>query len=113
MARYRYDKDMDCIVEIRDGSNWLAEQPARGPQIIRDLQPYKTAAGDVANNGNRTVIGGRRQHREFLKRNGLVEVGNEAPKARKPIRLSKKERVEDIKRAVHLLRTDPERARHE
>lgn len=44
-------------------------------QIIRDIDPYKATAADT--NGKRPVIGGRRQHREFLARNKYVEFGNE------------------------------------
>lgn len=39
-------------------------------QIIRDIDPYQAVAGDVALGGKLPKIGGRRQHREFLKRNG-------------------------------------------
>jgi hypothetical protein len=38
--------------------------------IIPDIQPYQSmATGEM--------IGGRRQHREHLRANGLVELGNE------------------------------------
>lgn len=52
-------------------------------QIIRDIEPYKAVAGDIALNGKRPAIMGRRQHREFLKRNKYVEVGNEPVKPKK------------------------------
>ena len=47
-----------------------------GVQIIKDIEPYKAVAVDVAT-GKAPVVGGRRQHREFLKRNNYIEVGNE------------------------------------
>lgn len=56
---------------------------ASGVQIIKDIDPYKAVATDVAS-GKAPIIGGRRQHREFLKRNGYVEVGNEKMTPRKP-----------------------------
>jgi hypothetical protein len=49
-----------------------------GVQIIRDIDPYRTVAADT--NGKRITVGGRRQHREFLKRNGYIETGNEMPR---------------------------------
>ena len=58
-------------------------QQPRGVQIIKDIDPYKAVATDVAS-GKAPIIGGRRQHREFLKRNGYVEVGNEKMTPRKP-----------------------------
>lgn len=53
-------------------------------QIIKDIEPYKAVAGDIALHGKPPAIGSRREHREFLKRNGYVEIGNEALKPRKP-----------------------------
>jgi hypothetical protein len=46
--------------------------PRGGPQIIRDIDPYKAVAVDVAT-GKRPVIGSRREHKAFLKRNGYHE----------------------------------------
>lgn len=39
-------------------------------QVLRDIDPYKSAVTGE-------VIGGRRQHRDHLRAHGLVEVGNE------------------------------------
>lgn len=50
---------------------------ASGLQIIKDIEPYQAVGGDVALGGKLPKIGGRRQHREYLKRNGYIEVGNE------------------------------------
>lgn len=51
------------------------------PMVIADIQPYQAMAVDVAT-GNPPVINSRSEHREFLRRNGYVEVGNEMPKQR-------------------------------
>jgi hypothetical protein len=59
---------------------WEIRKDGRPAQVMRDLEPYKAVAGDVAAGGDAPVIGGRAQHREFLKRNGYVELGNEIPK---------------------------------
>lgn len=55
-----------------------------GGQIIRDIDPYQAVGGDVAAGGKPPKIGGRRQHREYLKRNGYIEVGNEVMRPQKP-----------------------------
>lgn len=49
------------------------------PMVVADVQPYKSVIDG-------SVIGGRRQHREHLRANGCVEVGNETvkPRARGP-----------------------------
>lgn len=47
------------------------------PYVLGDIQPYKSmATGEM--------IGGRAQHREHLKKNGLIELGNEKPKPWQP-----------------------------
>lgn len=53
-----------------------------GLTIIPDISPYQAVATDVAT-GSAPAIMGRAQHREFLKRNGYVELGNEAPTPRR------------------------------
>lgn len=67
------------------------------PMVIGDIQPYRAAAADQ--NGKRPVIGGRRQHREFLARNNYVEIGNDYVPPRRE-HLSQGDRVNDIKRAM-------------
>lgn len=52
-----------------------------GFHVIPDIQPYQAVAVD-AKTGKAPVITSRKQHKEFLSRNGYVEVGNEMPKQR-------------------------------
>lgn len=51
------------------------------PMVIADIEPYVAIAGDKAGQ----VIGSRQEHKAFLKRNKLVEFGNDPPKP-KPMR---------------------------
>lgn len=46
------------------------------PYVAPDIAPYRAVAVDVAT-GSAPVINSRSAHRDFLKRNGYVEVGNE------------------------------------
>ena len=69
-----------------------------GPMVISDIDPYRAAAADKAS-GKRPLIGGRRQHREFMAANGYREVGNEMPVTRRET-MSKADRIGDIKRAM-------------
>jgi len=55
----------ECMGHYRRGD----EQNGKSPYSLGDLEPYKNVYGEV--------VGGRRQHRDFLKARGLVEVGNE------------------------------------
>lgn len=60
--------------------------------VIADIQPYTTVAADKET-GKRVHITSRAKHREFLKKNGYEELGNEKfePSAPKP-----KDDTEDI-----------------
>lgn len=68
------------------------------PMVISDLPEYRAAAADK-DTGKRPLIDGRRQHREFLARNGYAEVGNDYVSPRRE-ELSQADRVADIKRAL-------------
>jgi len=101
-GRWRYLAQYREWVPI-GGDNGLPDQiQTQGVQIIKDIEPYKPVAADK-HNGQRPVIGGRRQHREFLKRNGYVEIGNDFTANRREEVSSTAERVADIKRAMNTL----------
>ena len=68
------------------------------PQVMSDLKEYRAAAADK-DTGKRPMIGGRRQHREFLQRNGYVEVGNEMPSVRRE-EMTRSDRIADIRRVM-------------
>lgn len=67
--------------------------------VTPDIAPYKAVAGDKAGK----YITSRREHREFLKRNRLTEIGNEQPKDTRVMRktTSKKEIRAELGRTVH------------
>lgn len=99
-TRYRWDKDLGCLIEIREGSNYPESPKLVGPSnLIRDLEPYKPIAADKETGVRPSYIGGRAQHREFLKRNGYIEVGNERVK-RETYGPTKGEIGREIKRAL-------------
>lgn len=51
------------------------------PTMVQaDIQPYMSAAVDKET-GKPVGIQSRKQHREFLRRNDYVEIGNDAPRA--------------------------------
>lgn len=100
-STYVYDSDLDAMVQIRGpGSNHPVEIPGSGMQIIRDIEPYRTAASDVASDGKRPMIGSRSRHRTFLRDNGYVETGNEAPISGQREGLGKSDRINDLRRAM-------------
>lgn len=52
------------------------ERVVSAPMVAPDIGPYQAVAVDVAT-GKPPVINSRSAHRDFLKRNGYTEVGNE------------------------------------
>jgi putative FmdB family regulatory protein len=62
--------------------------------VMDDIAPYMAVAGDMAGK----TISGRREHREYLKRNRLVEVGNEPIR---PIRNDFRPRKGEIREDLH------------
>lgn len=69
------------------------------PRVISDIEPYQAVASDIAT-GRPPHITSRSQHREFLKRNDYVELGNDMPKARKAPEPDRNEIGRQIKRVM-------------
>ena len=72
-------------------------QANAAPMVISDLPEYRPVAADK-HTGKRPIIGGRRQHREFLSRNGYQEVGNDYVEPQRE-QLSREDRIGDIRRS--------------
>lgn len=56
------------LVWARPGSS--EDEATEGPQVVRDLQPYRSMIDG-------SVIDGRKRHRDHLKAHGCLEVGND------------------------------------
>ena len=92
MTAYRKiaDRDNVPLCEKWDGAYMAVHLPQDvhriidAPYVAPDIGPYQAVAVDVAT-GKPPVINSRSSHREFLKRNGYVEVGNDVgTRNRKP-----------------------------
>ncbi|HEV8490714.1 MAG TPA: hypothetical protein VGR76_00535 [Candidatus Angelobacter sp.] len=87
------------LAEYQDGELvWVREEvtdaPTDGPQVIRDLQPYRSMIDG-------SVIDGRKRHRDHLRAHGCIEVGNDTSHMeRKPIP------VKSHKEALHRVLAD-------
>lgn len=67
----------------------LDESNTRSAHVMGDIEPYRAVTGEI--------IRGRKQHKDFLKARGVVEVGNEViNKTYEPPPPPR----EDIKRAI-------------
>lgn len=75
----------------------------RAPRVMSDIEPYQAVAVDVAT-GKPPMITSRSQHREFLRRNGLVELGNDVKVPDRKSEPSKKEIAADVRAAIEQVR---------
>jgi len=66
--------------------------------VVSDIPEYQAMGTDIAT-GKAPVITSRSQHREYLKRNGYVEVGNEMPQ-RREVTISDREIGHQIKQVI-------------
>ena len=65
---YRYDKKLGRMTEVKRG----VAVERKGPHIIGDIEPYQAAGPEYGK-----WITSRSQHREYLRKHNLMEVGNE------------------------------------
>ena len=71
--RFRYDKETKRVIPLDEWLQKYGEPEKDSRHIVGEFTPYQPVTGDMVGKW----ITSRRQHREFLKRNNLVEVGNE------------------------------------
>ena len=72
-SRYRYDKVAQEMIPLSEWMDKYGERTNKAHNILPDIQPYMAVSGDMAGR----EISSRKHHRNFLKRNKFVEVGNE------------------------------------
>lgn len=91
--------------EWHNPENWPSECVIRrgnsshhAPYVISDnIEPIK-------HHGTGRMISSKREFSKETRQAGMIELGNEPIRSRKPIRLDKGQRVESIKRAIYELR---------
>ena len=79
------------MAELRDRKN-----PA--PNIISDNMPM------LKHHGSGQMIDSKRKFSKTTRELGLTEIGNEMPKPRQPVKLDKRDRVNDIQKTIYDLR---------
>lgn len=57
--------------------HYRSKKDREGIQVIKDVEPYRSVI-------DRSVIGGRRQHRDHLRAHNCIEIGTEKQTPRKP-----------------------------
>lgn len=88
----------DCLAPQRCECSEPMRRELTAAMVIADIAPYRAVTGDRAGQ----EISSRRAHREFLKRNRLIEVGDAPIKDTSKMRSSTKkgEIREELKRVV-------------
>ena len=77
---------------------WRQSAKGDAPHVISDnMEPTK-------HHGSGRMIGSKRAFSAETRRLGMVEMGNEVPKPRQPIKLDRRQRRDDIGRAIYQLR---------
>lgn len=73
-TRYRWDKQMDCLVEVRPDGNYF-EEKGQAPNVISD----DVGAGikGLRHMPSGLMLDSKSRHRAETKARGLEEVGNE------------------------------------
>ena len=87
-----YDRERQEFVAPEE---YRRQSSPSGIQVMADIKPYKSVTGEI--------IGGRKQHRDFLRAHGLVEVGNE--KMGPPKRKELSDARHDVKAAMDMVRS--------
>ena len=78
---YRQVRNPDGTLGLVDTTDWK-RPPRKAPYVRGDLPDYMPMGGPeaqkfFAGDPSAKMIGGKKDHREYLKRNDFVEVGNE------------------------------------
>ncbi len=77
MARFRYDKDLDEVVEIRPQSNYFEPETPRGPNVISDDIGAGVKGLRAMHRADKRRFDSKSAFRRDVKEAGLAEVGND------------------------------------
>lgn len=68
IRKYRYDQKLGRVVEVTQE----VTPERKSPHIMGDIKPYQVVGPEFGK-----MITSRSQHREYLRKHNLLEVGNE------------------------------------
>ena len=85
---FRWDKDMECLVEVRSNSNYYDDTP-KGPNVIRDDMGAGVNGLRAMYRKDKKRFDSKSAYRRDVKAHGLAEVGNEQNFESKPAALPK------------------------
>lgn len=83
-TRYKYDADLDCLVEIGGNSNFFEEEKPRGPNVISD--DVGAGVNGLLHMPSGQMLDSKSAHYRESKARGREHVGNETNFAGKKIK---------------------------
>jgi hypothetical protein len=89
--RTRYIQDPNTLELVPAEEFYASREEVNAPMVMADIQPYRSMIDG-------TVISSRSRHREHLKANGCIEVGNDWKPQKRTVdpHAGLKQRIADI-----------------
>ncbi len=91
---YRWDADMDCLVEVRSNSNYFEETP-QGPNVISDTMGDNINGLRAMYRKDKKHFDSKSRYRADVKANGLEIVGNDDMRGSPPPPVNYGQKVKD------------------
>ncbi len=76
-TRFRYDADLEAMVEIRSGSNYFVEDTAKGPSVVSDTMGESVKGLRAMYRKDGKHFDSKSQYRADVKAHGLEISGND------------------------------------
>lgn len=102
-TRYRYDADLECLVEIGSNSNYFEEAP-QGPSVISD--DVGAGVRGLQHMPTGKMLDSKAAFREADKRSGVECVGNETDFASKPEQMARGYYEAQAKQSIEMLQSN-------
>lgn len=98
---------VECVIALADFDKPLPicdcgsemQRLISAPRVMSDIEPYQAVGVDVES-GTAPMITSRSHHREYLKRNNYVELGNDVPTPKVNDEIRDGDIAREVKRAV-------------
>ncbi len=84
IRKYRYDADLDAVVEVRSGSNYFMEDTPKGPSVIGDTMGSNVNGLRAMYRKDKKHFDSKSRYRADVKAHGLEISGNDDMRGSKP-----------------------------
>ena len=84
-TRFRYDKDLDAVIEIREQSNFYEEEKPQTANVITDDMGAGVNGLRAMYRSDKKHFDSKSAYRADVKARGLAEVGNDSMASPRPV----------------------------